>query len=339
MWWENYNLTREPNFTVHPLSRDNLKLFVKCSDNHLNDKVFQRLNNPENFYHKVFAVLGEFGSGKTTLINYLSENLCEKFNILYIKVNLRPIDHIKNIQNMRNFVLSELYSKFFQNADLRNLSIKDKISLEDKIDQILNILSPKYDGFLIFIDELHRITEYEYVLNFFKYEQGFFEDLISKYNLFFIVSGREEWTERLNLPDYGGIFTEIIHLPNWSHYPNNAYELIEKRLIEVANTPDNFEMPIAFDAIKILLTTIKNPRDILKSIKDLFEKTSGEKIDSSSLMTISSVVSNRQLDVIKDWLRSPNYEPAYKRFKRFVGKKPIDIENKIYKILNYILKF
>ncbi|MHA1253389.1 MAG: hypothetical protein ACTSRP_25655 [Candidatus Helarchaeota archaeon] len=340
MWWENYNLKKEPNFTVHPLIGNDLKLFVRCEDSHLNEKIFKRLNNPNNFYHKIFGMLGEFGSGKTTLANYISSKLCENSNILYIKTNLRPIEQIKNIQEMRNIILSEIYYKLSQKVELfKTLKINnnDRLEgLEDLIFDIFKILSPQYDGFFIFIDELHRILEYEYILNFFKFEQGFFEDIISSFNIFFLISGREEWSDKLKLPDYSGIFTEIIYLPNWSHYPNSAYELIEKRLKEVAINPNNFEMPIAFDAIETLLKTVKNPREILKSVKELFEKTSGEKIDSKSLMTISSIVSNRQLDIIKDWLTSPNYEPVYKRFRKFVGKKPQDIENKIYKILNYI---
>lgn len=78
-WWERFGLVRPPNFKhTTALSVDDADLFVSLEDQEMTNKIFSLLDDPNLFFGKVYAIAGKFGSGKTTLVNYIRYNFLAK---------------------------------------------------------------------------------------------------------------------------------------------------------------------------------------------------------------------------------------------------------------------
>ena len=75
MWWEKYGLIREPDLDVFPLSIDNAYLFVETHSSVTFNTLLSKVDDPFLLLHKVYALVGTFGSGKTTTVAYIRYNL------------------------------------------------------------------------------------------------------------------------------------------------------------------------------------------------------------------------------------------------------------------------
>ena len=72
-WWERLNLSDNPFEKVKGMSQTDLKdLLVKTSTI---TKYEKRLQNPTTLFNRIFLIFGEFGSGKSTLFQFIRSRL------------------------------------------------------------------------------------------------------------------------------------------------------------------------------------------------------------------------------------------------------------------------
>ncbi len=274
---------------VRPLTSKEIRLFVKKQNALMTNKIFDLLDDPNLFLGKVYVLLGEFGSGKTTLVNYIRYNFAAK------KIAQCPIDiswnnkigDIKNSSIIRDWFIDELKKKllFVVNQALIKSTSFGKVELnetknilanedldETGIAQVFEVLINQghFNTFTILIDELHRLKKYIHILDFLKYEQTLLQDLC-KMPIAIFVAGHSEWMKHLKLRDYSGIFDEKVLLPKWDS--KSAYLLIDKRLRDAASDPSEFINPFTKDALDYIPRKEKcnTPRDWIILCKKILE--------------------------------------------------------------------
>jgi hypothetical protein len=331
LWWKRFGLTQEPRLDVHPLSPDDSRLFVRIQDSSV-AKVFSNLEEPILFFKKIHAILGTFGSGKTSMVNYIRYNMhLKSIKEFSINIEWKPItEKIKGQHEIRLWFLKEIQAELIQACEIASIGatsnekealskLKTQISDtnfdERSVLKSIAELSCFYEGFTIFIDELHKIPEYQYVLDFFKGEQSLFQN-ICRYPVAVFVACSETWEKNLQLDPYSGIFDEIVMMPFWgSRY---AYKLIDTRLRDTAPDPKEFKNPFspeAFDKIASL-PKVKTPRDWIKTIKKVIDSTSEDVklITSASVVKALLSVDNTTIDQIKR-IGSQEYISGYRHLQ------------------------
>lgn len=293
LWWKRFGLEREPKFAPRAaISLENAYLFVIPRDKTLANKVFSQLENPRSFYHNVYGIVGDYGSGKTSLVNYIRYHFHSKsiktcnLNILW---HTRP--KIKGPHEVRDWFIEEIREALIQACEyavlaapidqrknletIRNeLSDKKRPFGRRQIGKCISHLCQYYDGCSIFIDELHRLRsthEQGHVLDFLMYEQGTFST-ICEYPASIFIACPTEWLERLKLDQYGGIFDELIVLPSWKN-AQLGYDLIDKRLRSASVDPSKFKNPIRRNALNKIaaLPHVETPRGWIKQAKKIFD--------------------------------------------------------------------
>jgi predicted RNA-binding protein with TRAM domain len=249
-WWKNYGLIRRPTLSIHPLSTENALTYFQIAEDPEFKSFLELARDPANFYGRVFAVLGQYGSGKTSLLNYVQAAAYSN-EILCITIKGPP--QLANELEfwLYNEILNRLRSKVVVTDHISNLKPSADAILE--IRDIL--LKEKYSGILIFIDELHHFPEPKALFDFLKSKQGFLEDFVSspfeKVGIF--IAGLPEWATHLKQPGYQGIFDQRISMPLW-HKAEDAYELVHKRF-EAAASETGFLFPFSkYDSFEKILS-------------------------------------------------------------------------------------
>ena len=282
-------MIREPKLDVHPLSIEDAYLFVRTRDSTLVNKVFSFLEDPTLFFHKVYSFIGTFGSGKTTIINYIRYNFHRKsIKVRSLDLEWKPIvSKISGPHEIRNWFIEEMQAELLQACDgamltalldqkedlkmvANRLASKEDLN-EKQIIEHIKVLCRYYDGFTILLDELHRVSEYQHVLDFLKFEQSFFQN-VCKHPVAIFVACSDEWEKNLQLREYSGIFDEFVHLPQWTN-AREAYELLDKRLRDAAADPSKFNNPLSRNALNKIanMPNVKTPRDWIKYAKRIFD--------------------------------------------------------------------
>ena len=291
LWWRKIRLVKEPKMDVHPLGPSDAHLFVRKKNEEIVNKVFDLLENPTLFFHKVYAVLGEYGSGKTSIVNYVRYSFFAK-NIQCRDINLswKPnVDTISGASVIRSWFIEEIKKELVSASNVAFLEAsavdrqqiekiqKDFVNAsadETDIRNAFETLCKHFSGFIIFIDELHRLKEYQQVLNFLKSEQWLFQELCKLPITIFVAGSSNQssnWGKHLSLPEYSGIFDEVVVLPKWDS--RNAYELIDKRLRDAAADREHYVNPFAKDALdRVPVTPLTStPREWIRCAKRILE--------------------------------------------------------------------
>jgi len=310
VWWKRYGLIREPTLDVFPLSTNNAYLFVEPRRSSTLNTLLSKLDDPMLILQKTYAIIGSFGSGKTTTVAYIRYQFhLKSLNVSSININwdLRPAD---SAHDVRNWFFEEMKKQLERicyyategnglKAVAEKLAKKKSIGEADAIDTIRE-LQPYYNGFTIFIDELHREEEarkVQHILDFLKSLQPFFTEMC-KYPVAFFVSSNEDWEKNLRLDRYSGIFTDLIVLPPWT--VNDAYVLIDKRLRDAAADQSKFKNPLKRGSLEKLETSglVKTfcPRQWIILAKRIFESAPQE-IDEISPIVVTRIFS--QVDTAK----------------------------------------
>ncbi len=322
LWWQKIRLVREPKMDVHPLGLSDAHLFVRRKNEEIVNKVFNLLDDPTLFYHKVFSILGEFGSGKTTIVNYVRYSFFAK-NISQRNLNITwkaKVENISGASTIRTWFLEELKKELINESynALVNLGqvekqqieetlkkLKDPSTDETEIKYAFETLCKYYPGFIIFIDELHRLKEYQHVLDFLKSEQWLFQELC-KQPVAIFIAGTPEWEKHLPLPEYSGIFDEVVNLPKWDS--RNAYLLIDTRLRDAASDPSNYQNPFARDALDRVPNTAASatPRDWIRCAKKILEYVPDdtEIINAPLVAKTLHIVEDLKIKEIQDLLKT-----------------------------------
>lgn len=286
-WWARLELQGAPELRPNaPLMLDDARLFVKTRQSSTSyDYFVSRLNDPTYYFGKVYAIAGEYGSGKTTTVAYVRKQfdlqLCERIDVRHLDVNW-DFQNIEDVQSIRSWFfgnISKQLIKVYNDAQKAKFDPK-QVPDEEEIRKIFEELDfQKNYGFTIFLDELHRVREPENVLavmDFLKSMQTFLTKLCRLHIVVFIACPLA-WAKHFRDPMYGGIFTDTIEMPDWN--ADDAFSMISARLKDKAKDPTTFRNPLTRSVLRtipriksIRLSPPKTPRDWLKHTMRIFQK-------------------------------------------------------------------
>lgn len=257
VWWKKIGLTGDPFPTTLGLTRipeDKYEQIIVHTD------IFKEYVNlieqsPQTFYGQTILITGRFGSGKTTLINYILYKLAN-YGILPLQVVL---ESKKDIETLREQFYSEIINLLAKSMRERGLADPRPDGLivdKNTIAEMLTILSQeaKIDGFAIMLDGLHKDTAIDISLEFVKRLQNFQEYLNNQgLNVTIFIAGSPYWMRNINQDDaFGGSFFRKDEIPPITF--DEAYELINRRFsaFSVSSNPIYFEkstVRFAYDCV------------------------------------------------------------------------------------------
>lgn len=244
-WWEEVGLQRDP----FPDNKGLIgipeglyeEVVVKTSfvKNYLDDAK----NNPDSLLDKTILITGEYGSGKTTLFEYLESSLGGA-RILPIRIVLNPGPSVSSLTD-------KLYSQLYNQGSrvyTRRLGSDPRRDAWGEIEtRVIEVLRELQDGemtkgFLVTVDGLHKGDSYqEQVFEFLQQIQNvqeFFQN--HKIRVGFVIAGSPLWEDKLaSRPSVSGSFyrrDEIPPLPE-----DAAVEAVERRIR--AFTPEGRSPP------------------------------------------------------------------------------------------------
>ncbi len=213
--------------------------------------------DPSSFYGKTILINGQFGSGKTTFMAYISYKLAQYKIIPYQLL----LDAVGDIDSLRQSFYSDLFSQIGRAlkqrglVDPRPMGISvDKTTIAD----LLAYLSEEaqIDGFSIMIDGLHKAeSTLDTALEFVKQLQNFHEFLNNKgLKVSIFIAGSPLWQRKIaQNPAFKGSFYKIDEIPQLTF--EDAYSLLQKRFeaFRDPNIPIFFEkstVRFAFDCVR-----------------------------------------------------------------------------------------
>lgn len=241
------------------------ELFVEVDQPDLKNKIFNPLynlkKNSHKFFHKRFAILGDFRIGKTELGNYITYKLKQYYTskdciiicINSYKAKDKGIEEIDNwlYSQWLNLLMQVDVSEFkecvfkvlnefeeergYNYIDIKPINFIDKLNLICKIYKAYRKVN-KQSRFVvefeqanvIYEDEIHFIPFYQFWRNF----QGYWEDenYFADLRIFIFVIGHQNWKKFASLfkPSGRGVFDVIGNYDYWTN--ENIYQMFKKRL-------------------------------------------------------------------------------------------------------------
>ena len=152
------------------------------------------VNNVQTELFKNVVFYGEFGSGKTTLFQYLEpllikNNIYPAFIILYAE-----LDYQNFLMRFKQKLCNELVDIYYNLSGSNLTSTIESMTLDRAINYLFKSISQngKNNGFIIFIDDIYKPPEYENTaLKFLNYLQTFRDELnreLKLINIGFFIS-------------------------------------------------------------------------------------------------------------------------------------------------------
>lgn len=234
-WWEEVGLTGDPFPSNRGLTGiDTKKVEQVVVRTPFYDFYVDALRQaPERLLGKTILVSGEFGSGKTTLFEYLTATAGAS-RVLPITIILTPHPSVSSLVTtmLQRFVgtLAETYAAGHK-EDVRKYGRGDDLYTE-----ALTLLKELQrdgatTGFLVFVDGLHKGTAYtEPVFEFLQQiqtVQEFFEQ--GDIRVGFIVAGSPLWEKEMTLrPSLSGSFYRRDRIPPLTE--DAAVDAVERRI-------------------------------------------------------------------------------------------------------------
>lgn len=234
VWWKQLNLTDDPFPTTEGLMRIDPTTYESVV---VKTPLFQKyqsyIRNTINEIFKNTIFFGEFGSGKTTLFEYLKRALSSK-NIESVYIQLYSEKDIQSLKITFKKKLIEELSLYLGN----NIGGDSTVSYEN-IDTALRrsliaLFEAKHpNGLVIFVDDLHKNKEDVSVsLEFLSYLQIFTSEILRKIpspNLAFYVAGSLEWEPIIKTqPKYSGSLARRETIPDVTE--DEAWTMLNRRL-------------------------------------------------------------------------------------------------------------
>ena len=191
----------------------------------------------ELFKNTIFY--GEFGSGKTTLFEYLQIPLIRNnIQSIIIRLNAEP-DYQNFLLKFKQKLCRELTNIFYLLTATNLTASLEALTVDDAIIQVIKSIEDtnRCAGFVIFIDDIYKPPDYEKVaLVFLNQLQTFKAELreeMASPNIGFFVSAPPEWKAILTKnPAYSGSVSREEHMP----LPNaeQARTMLNERLCAFA---------------------------------------------------------------------------------------------------------
>jgi hypothetical protein len=218
-WWKTLGLTSDPFPSMIGLEKikhslyDCIIVFTELYERYVN-----YINNYPNELFKNIVLYGAYGSGKTTLFEYLK--------ILLFKKKIYPaligIDAVADYQNFlmkfKRRLREELEGilNILGGPDLT--TTLDSMGLDASLPYLFKLIqqNDKCNGFVIFIDNIYKPQGYEKTaLKFLNHLQTFKDELaheICSGNIGFFISAPPDWDRILKNQAYSGSITLEEHM-------------------------------------------------------------------------------------------------------------------------------
>lgn len=283
-----WNLQFDP-FSESPLCFEDYRdydFLVKTSNINLMANICAQLSN--DYVSKTFFLLGDRGSGKSSALRYLDSLLNEKSNVNDISVycnvlSLNDGGHDQIRDTLHKTLLDSLLEKVDTSDKLRQsidaLSISDKVlysndlfAVDREIKRVLGKISHYYDRIFIFVDNLDKSDAYRAFENYFKVNQGFYEE-IKKRKTFLFIAMKPFIGERLRKSHETGFLDQkTFTMKGWS--PDELNLLVSRRL-QCAYSGYDFHLGKFFesDALNVIYERNRHlPRYVISSCRRLLER-------------------------------------------------------------------
>ena len=249
------------------------------------NKYIYYIENQRSELFKDTLFLGIFGSGKSTLFDYLKKPLInKKIYPLHIQF-LIDTDFQSFMINFRKHFRDEL-RRLGDNLGMSRLPL-DTRDLDEAIVQYLQAIQRRYSakGFVVFIDDLHKHKtkeEYDLVLHFLSHLQIFKSSLshsAGDMNISFYISGLPEWESDIDSDSrYSGSYSKRENMPQIED--RTAFEMLNRRLVAYSRNPENKPAGggITLDFVKKIYRGLKNNREditfrsFISKVQQEFEK-------------------------------------------------------------------
>ena len=307
-WWKHLKLSGDPFPTQEGLARIADDLYEKVV---YKTPIFEKYmvltgESPEELF-KNTIFFGEFGSGKTTLFDYLRKPLMNTriFTVyiqLYAESTFQAL--LGKFRKKLFDGLCQLHELLYESSPERWLRSSDfqenVISLLKKFTADENIL-----GIIVIIDDLHKnFDEFDIAMKFVNNLQIFKAELlrkIPKINIGFLIAGSADW-ERIikNDPKFSGSYIRHETMPSVTQQA--ADEMLNRRLSAFATNPDAIRT-IDLGFVKRIYRGLQNNklpvtfRSFIRATLDQFER------GNFSILTIDPVhISKETLAEIRETL-------------------------------------
>ena len=234
-WWKEIGLVGNPFPTYTGLDDIPEEKYddVVVQTSFFKKQVEQATRDPASLIAKTVLVSGEFGSGKTTLFQYLASTLGRQ-GIIPIEVDFVTYDQTESL--IKDLVLkicdslSQLFVSRFGEDPRRDSLITDPITLLTHLCQRLQE-GGKTTGFLVCVDGLHKGSiETRSIFTFLQQIQNLQESLShSRVRVGFLIAGSPLWDRAIEQsPSLSGSFHRRDIIPPLDE--SSAVQAVEKRI-------------------------------------------------------------------------------------------------------------
>jgi hypothetical protein len=246
-WWSRLGLAGDPFPSEQGLARISKELHEKVVyKDVLLQKYISYAKNLQSELFKSTIFFGQFGSGKTTLFDYLRSVVFPSYRIhgIYVQLYGEPDVHSLRIsfQNKLIDALSELYESV-KGANPRASVLSPSFPPDKAIAVLIKELSGEDPGrFIVFVDDLHKNREIPVAMDFLSLLQTFETELYRRQpnlNFAFYVAGSPEWESvtRNEMARLSGSFSRRELMPHLT--PDAAEEMLNRRFEAFSPDPDN----------------------------------------------------------------------------------------------------
>lgn len=234
---------------------------------------------PESTLSKTIVVIGEFGSGKTTLFEMMTQRY-GRYGIVPIMTSLSQEASVPRLMlQLVSQICSSLYSV---SAYQTETAIKPEAEAIDDIGRCLDVMSlalkiKSMKGFALFIDGLHKFSAHQKQnLEFLQQLQTFQERMDHKgVSCAIFVAGSLSWEAELtNNPSLSGSFYRVDRIPPLTE--ESAVEAVVRRIHSFVPAgkpaPTIVKAPLR-TAFRVLSQRLPHPptfRDYLDHVRDRF---------------------------------------------------------------------
>lgn len=285
-WYKKLNLVGDPFPSQLGLDKIDPSMYDKVI---LKTTVFEKYvyftNQESAEVFKDTMFLGIFGSGKTTLFEYLKKPLIDQ-HIHPISITLVMEQDFRSFMiSFRKELLLEL-QRTYEALGAAQLHVEGN-DLDEKIRQGFLRMSHDYPckGFVIFVDDLHKYKnseEFEVVKEFLNnlqiYKANLRKSLVN-IDFAFYISGLPEWNQTIGSdPRYSGSYSRRETMPPIT--AESGYEMLNLRLHAFSSNPDKKAVGggITLEYVKKIYRGLQNNREpitfrsFISAVQSEFEK-------------------------------------------------------------------
>lgn len=322
-WWKKLGLAQNPfdtNTGLYGITKDKYEeVTVKTP---LVKKYREELDStPNSIVGKTIIITGDFGSGKTTFFQYLSNYAIAK-GISPINIILNPSP---NVSSLTNFFLEQLYESLSDiSSEIEKYDPRIQVNSENYyiscLELFRNLKNSAPRGFIVFIDGLHKSEIYlRQTLEFLQQIQNVSEYFSQKeIKIGFFIAGSLLWESELkNKPSLSGSYYRQDSIPPLTE--EFAVDAINRRIsLYSESEPDLMVIERkglinAFNILKDRLNRGITFRDFLDHIRERLELNQFEEVGLSVKIHIETA------EAVKATLLHSQFRETYNSILRDIS--------------------